>query len=91
MLDGVDLRVTTVDSYRGLLGIVEQDIFLFDGTIAENIGYARRRDQRLTIIQACQNSPSSAGSSPSSLMDTTQSSASCGVETLRRANCQRPN
>ncbi len=41
-LDGVDLRRIDVESYRRLLGIVEQDIFLFDGTIAENIGYARR-------------------------------------------------
>src|SRR5690606_37308006 len=31
-----------VESYRSLLGIVEQDVFLFDGTIAENIGYANR-------------------------------------------------
>jgi ATP-binding cassette subfamily B protein/subfamily B ATP-binding cassette protein MsbA len=42
LLDGTDLRDITLDSYRGLLGIVEQDIFLFDGTIADNIGYARR-------------------------------------------------
>ena len=42
MLDGVDLRDITVESYRRLLGIVEQDTFLFDGTIAENIGYGRR-------------------------------------------------
>jgi ATP-binding cassette subfamily B protein len=41
-LDGVDLRNLRLDSYRQLLGIVEQDIFLFDGTIAENIGYGRR-------------------------------------------------
>jgi ATP-binding cassette subfamily B protein len=41
-LDGTDLRDIDVDSYRRLLGIVEQDIFLFDGTVAENIGYARR-------------------------------------------------
>ena len=41
-LDGVDLRHIDVESYRRLLGIVEQDIFLFDGTIAENIGYAVR-------------------------------------------------
>jgi ATP-binding cassette subfamily B protein len=41
-LDGVDLRDLEVESYRRLLGIVEQDIFLFDGTIAENIGYANR-------------------------------------------------
>jgi ATP-binding cassette subfamily B protein/subfamily B ATP-binding cassette protein MsbA len=41
-LDGHDLRDIRIDGYRGLLGIVEQDVFLFDGTIAENIGYARR-------------------------------------------------
>jgi ATP-binding cassette subfamily B protein len=41
-LDGVDLRELPVDDYRKLIGIVEQDVFLFDGTIAENIGYASR-------------------------------------------------
>ncbi len=41
-LDGTDLRDIDVDRYRRLLGIVEQDIFLFDGTVAQNIGYARR-------------------------------------------------
>ncbi len=39
-LDDVDLRDIRADSYRRLLGIVEQDIFLFDGTVADNIGYA---------------------------------------------------
>ncbi|MBZ0173447.1 MAG: ABC transporter ATP-binding protein/permease, partial [Phycisphaerales bacterium] len=43
LLDGVDLRDLDVDSYRRLLGIVEQDVFLFDGTVAENIAYARRQ------------------------------------------------
>jgi ATP-binding cassette, subfamily B, bacterial len=41
-LDGTDLRDITVESYRRLLGIVEQDTFLFDGTIAQNIAYGRR-------------------------------------------------
>ena len=41
-LDGRDLRDIDVESYRRLLGIVEQDIFMFDGTIAANIGYGRR-------------------------------------------------
>jgi ATP-binding cassette subfamily B protein/subfamily B ATP-binding cassette protein MsbA len=41
-LDGVDLRDIDADSYRRLLGIVEQDTFLFDGTIADNIAYGRR-------------------------------------------------
>jgi ATP-binding cassette subfamily B protein len=42
LLDGVDLRDITAESYRRLLGIVEQDTFLFDGTIGENIAYGRR-------------------------------------------------
>ncbi|MBJ44779.1 MAG: ABC transporter ATP-binding protein [Planctomycetaceae bacterium] len=40
-LDGVDVRDLDLSGYRQLLGIVEQDVFLFDGSIAENIGYAR--------------------------------------------------
>lgn len=40
-LNGVDLRDFTLRSYRRLLGLVQQDVFLFDGTIAENIAYAR--------------------------------------------------
>ncbi|MBL8990558.1 MAG: ABC transporter ATP-binding protein [Phycisphaerae bacterium] len=39
-LDGADLRSIRPESYRALLGIVEQDVFLFDGTVAENIAYA---------------------------------------------------
>jgi len=50
VLDGRDLRDIVADSYRGLLGIVEQDIFLFDGTIADNIGYGRRDATREQIM-----------------------------------------
>lgn len=42
LFDGIDLRDIDVDSYRRLLGIVEQDVFLFDGSVADNIAYARR-------------------------------------------------
>ncbi|QOI99074.1 MAG: ABC transporter ATP-binding protein [Phycisphaeraceae bacterium] len=42
LFDGVDLREIDPASYRSLLGIVEQDVFLFDGTIAQNIAYGRR-------------------------------------------------
>jgi ATP-binding cassette subfamily B protein len=52
LLDGVDLRDIDVRSYRSLLGIVEQDVFLFDGTIAENIAYARRDATAQQIIDA---------------------------------------
>ncbi len=40
-LDSADLRRIDVRWFRSMLGIVEQDVFLFDGTIGENIGYAR--------------------------------------------------
>jgi ATP-binding cassette subfamily B protein len=41
-LDGTALQEINLDSYRTLLGIVEQDIFLFEGTIASNIAYGKR-------------------------------------------------
>ncbi len=53
-LDGVDLTDIDVESYRRLLGIVEQDVFLFDGTIAENIAYASRRPTLAEIQHAAQ-------------------------------------
>ena len=53
-LDGADLREIEVESYRRLLGIVEQDVFLFDGTIAENIAYGDRWATRARIEQAAQ-------------------------------------
>jgi ATP-binding cassette subfamily B protein len=53
-LDGVNLREIEVESYRRLLGIVEQDVFLFDGTIAQNIAYGDRWATRARIVQAAQ-------------------------------------
>ena len=41
-LDDTSLRDINLDDYRKLLGIVEQDIFLFEGTIASNIAYGKR-------------------------------------------------
>ncbi|MEQ9616735.1 MAG: ABC transporter ATP-binding protein [Phycisphaerales bacterium] len=52
LLDGTDLRDITPQSYRNLLGIVEQDVFLFDGTVAENIAYARRDVAHVDIERA---------------------------------------
>ena len=52
LLDGKDLRDIDIDDYRGLLGIVEQDTFLFDGTIAENIAYGRRDATRADVEAA---------------------------------------
>lgn len=51
-LDGVDLREFDVESYRRLLGIVEQDVFLFDGTIAENIAFGRPSATDAELVEA---------------------------------------
>ncbi|MFM7052478.1 MAG: ABC transporter ATP-binding protein [Planctomycetota bacterium] len=53
-LDGHDLRDIALPSYRRLLGIVEQDVFLFDGTIRENIAYARPDAPDAEIRRAAQ-------------------------------------
>lgn len=49
---GTDLKDIDVQSYRSLLGIVEQDTFLFDGSIAENIAYGRRDSTEAQIHDA---------------------------------------
>ncbi len=40
-IDGQDIRAFDLESYREQLGIVSQQPFLFSGTVAENIRYAR--------------------------------------------------
>ena len=52
LVDGVDLRDVQLHSYRQLLGVVEQDVFLFDGSIADNIAYGRRGASVEQVIQA---------------------------------------
>jgi ATP-binding cassette, subfamily B, bacterial len=42
LLDGTDIRDLKLRSYRGLLALVQQDVFLFDGSVRDNIGYGRR-------------------------------------------------
>jgi len=38
-IDGVDIQDMTLESLRSNIGIVQQDVFLFDGSIRENISY----------------------------------------------------
>jgi len=40
-IDGMDIRDMTLASLRGQIGIVQQDVFLFAGTIRQNIAYGR--------------------------------------------------
>ncbi len=41
LADGIDIRDMTLKSLRSNIGIVSQDVFLFAGTIRENIAYGR--------------------------------------------------
>ena len=54
LLDGRDLCELEIDSYRSLIGIVEQDVFLFDGTIGANIAYGNRHATAADIRAAAQ-------------------------------------
>jgi ATP-binding cassette subfamily B protein len=40
-LDGVDIRELSFDALRGAIGYVGQDVFLFQGTVRENIAYGK--------------------------------------------------
>lgn len=40
-IDGIDTRKMTLESLRSQIGIVQQDVFLFDATIRENIAYGK--------------------------------------------------
>jgi ATP-binding cassette, subfamily B, bacterial len=41
LLNGTDIREMKLASYRDLLAIVQQDVFLFDGSVRDNIAYGR--------------------------------------------------
>jgi len=42
LLNGTDVRDLRLQTYRRLFAIVQQDVFLFDGTVRDNIAYGRR-------------------------------------------------
>ncbi|MEG1367123.1 MAG: ABC transporter ATP-binding protein, partial [Oscillospiraceae bacterium] len=41
LIDGQDVRGVTLKSLRGAIGIVQQDVYLFSGSVYDNIAYAR--------------------------------------------------
>src|SRR6187549_618126 len=53
LIDGRDLAGLRLGEYREQLASVLQESFLFDGTIAENVGYARPGASREEIVEAC--------------------------------------
>jgi ABC-type multidrug transport system fused ATPase/permease subunit len=53
LVDDVDLSKVLLSSYRTQLGVVLQETFLFDGTIRENVSYARPNASEAEILGAC--------------------------------------
>ncbi|MCX6612751.1 MAG: ABC transporter ATP-binding protein, partial [Acidobacteria bacterium] len=53
LVDGRDLAGLKMRDYRSNLGVVFQDNFLFDGTIAENISFAQPGATRAQVEEAC--------------------------------------
>src|SRR5215467_8568500 len=53
LVDGIDLATVKLRSYRTQLGVVLQDTFLFDGTIRENVAFARPDASEEEILSAC--------------------------------------
>lgn len=52
-IDGKDVRNLTLKSLRKNIGIVQQDVYLFDGTIAENIRYGKPDATDEEVLEAC--------------------------------------
>ncbi|MDD7646792.1 MAG: ABC transporter ATP-binding protein, partial [Ruminococcus bromii] len=51
-VDGKDIRTVTLKSLRGQIGFVQQDVYLFSGTVFENIEYGKPGASREEVISA---------------------------------------
>ncbi len=54
LVNGVDIRDFRLRSYRDLLAIVPQDVFLFDGSVRDNIAYGRHDATDAEVLDAAQ-------------------------------------
>ncbi|MCI8401325.1 MAG: ABC transporter ATP-binding protein [Lachnospiraceae bacterium] len=52
LLDGQDIRQVTLQSLRSSVGVVQQDVYLFSGSVYENIAYGRPGASRDEVIEA---------------------------------------
>ena len=52
LIDGQDTRQVTLDSLRRAIGIVQQEVFLFTGTIRDNIAYGNPEADDAAIVEA---------------------------------------
>ncbi|MCW1934938.1 ABC transporter ATP-binding protein [Pararhodobacter zhoushanensis] len=54
-IDGIPVRQMTLESLRNQIGLVSQDVFLFGGTLRENIAYGRLDASEEEILSAVEN------------------------------------
>jgi ATP-binding cassette subfamily B protein len=54
-IDGKDIRDITLNSLRNTIGIVQQDVYLFDGSVKKNIVYGKPDATDAEIIEAAKN------------------------------------
>jgi ATP-binding cassette subfamily B protein len=52
LVDGTDIRDIRLDSLRGSIGVVQQDVYLFNGTVKDNILYGRPDATDEEIVKA---------------------------------------
>ena len=52
LIDGQDVRKVTLKSLRQAIGVVQQDVYLFSGTVAENIAYGKPNASKEEIVNA---------------------------------------
>ncbi|TDP93045.1 ATP-binding cassette subfamily B protein [Halanaerobium saccharolyticum] len=53
-IDNIDIKDVTLESLRRNIGIVQQDVFLFNGTVRENIAYGTANASDAEIIEAAE-------------------------------------
>ncbi len=72
LVDGSDIRGMTLASLRNNIGIVQQDVFLFGGSIRENIAYGRLDASEVDIVGAARRAR----------LDTLIASLPAGLDTI---------
>ena len=54
-IDGIDVRDVTLQSLRNAIGIVQQDVYIFAGSVRDNIAYGKPNATQEEIVEAAQN------------------------------------
>lgn len=52
LIDGIDIKTVTMESLRNAIGVVQQDVYLFSGTIYDNILYGKPSAEKEEVIEA---------------------------------------